>query len=82
MVFSVMAGADMAAAWSSSGGGGQKFPDGRHVLRLGDSYFSKTAPSYHTMRCKLFIFVLGLVEERGSRLVLGVFLKIATGYSG
>jgi len=39
----------MAAAWTSSTNG-QKFPEGRHVLRLGDSYFTKTAESYHTMR--------------------------------
>jgi len=30
--------------------GGQRFPEGRHALRLGDSFFTKTAPSFHTLR--------------------------------
>jgi len=35
---------------SATSSTGQRFPEGRHALRVGDSFLSKTAPSYHTLR--------------------------------
>jgi ELL-associated factor len=41
-----MAGADTTATISN----GQKFPEGRHTLRLGESMLARTGPTFHTLR--------------------------------